>query len=204
MIRALSVSVGLLVVGTLICGVGATKARPQNQNQSTASSTSDGAATPAKPKPKKVWTNDDMGDVTGTISVVGTPTPQRSASPRASSISSFQQAAANKPGQNKDADAAKSGDGGVDAKTLAQLKQQLQKLQAGVDQLDKQIEQLKGASRGELKNLGGLNADTWSYSTASIPDQIKSLEAKRNALQASMDNLLDAARANGIEPGQLR
>ena len=84
------------------------------------------------------------------------------------------------------------------------MKQHVQKLQADIDHLDKQIDQLKGLSRGDSKNTGGLNADTWSYSTATIPDQIKSLEAKRNALQTSMDNLLDAARASGIEPGQLR
>jgi len=39
---------------------------------------------------------------------------------------------------------------------------------------------------------------------APVPDQIKSLEAKKSALQVAMDNLLDAARASGIEPGQLR
>lgn len=163
----------------------------------------DSASTATKPKAKKVWTNDDMRDVTGTISVVGTPTPQRPARPQASSISSFQEPATNKPGQNKTKDGAKSGEG-VDPKTLSELKQTLQKLQANIDLLDKQIEQLKGASRGDSKNLGGLNADTWSYSTASVPDQIKSLEAKRSSQQKVMDGLMDTARAMGIEPGQLR
>jgi hypothetical protein len=37
-----------------------------------------------------------------------------------------------------------------------------------------------------------------------VPDQIKALETKKNSLQAAMDQLLDAARASGIEPGQLR
>ena len=37
-----------------------------------------------------------------------------------------------------------------------------------------------------------------------VSNKIKSLEAKRNELKASMDSLLDAARASGIEPGQLR
>jgi hypothetical protein len=199
MIRALILGIGLLAAGTL---AGAVCAEPQSQDQGS-TGTSSGSSTAGKPKPKKVWTNEDMGDVTGTISVVGTPTPQRSGKPQgASSISSFQQPATTKPGQNKP-DAGKSSDA-VDPKTLAQLRQQLQKLQAGIDQLDKQIEQLKGVSRGDSKNVGGLNPDTWSYSTASIPDQIKSLEAKRNALQTSMDNLLDAARESGIEPGQLR
>jgi hypothetical protein len=185
MIRALIISTGLLAAGELVCGVA--EARPQSQEQAA----TEGGATAAKPKPKKVWTNDDMSQVTGTISVVGTPAPQRAgAAPGASPISSMRPGSPN-PGQNKPAstraDATKN-DGSVDPKMLAEMKQQLQKLHAGIDQLDKQIEQLKGASRGDSKNLGGLNADTWSYSTASVPDQIKSLEAKRSTLQAAMDN----------------
>jgi hypothetical protein len=155
----------------------------------------------AKPKPKKVWTNDDMGEVTGTISVVGTPQQKPTTMP--SRISSLQPAVPAQPNSKRGA-ATKSGDDAVDPKTLAQVKQQVGKLQVGIDQLDKQIEQLKGLSRGDSKNTGGLNADTWSYSTATIPDQIKTLESKRNALQTSLDNLMDAARASGIEPGQLR
>jgi septal ring factor EnvC (AmiA/AmiB activator) len=102
------------------------------------------------------------------------------------------------------APAVKSGDESVDPKTLAQVRQQLQKLQASIDQVDRQIEQLKGASRGDSKNLGMLTSDPSSYSMEPVPDQIKALEAKKSTLQASMDQLLDAARASGIEPGQLR
>jgi hypothetical protein len=189
------VFMGLVVIGAMACPV-----RGQQQSQDQAA-TSTGDSTTAKPKPKKVWTNENMGDVTGTISVVGSAQQKPTTSP--SKISSFQPAAPTAP-SGKQGSSGKSGDGEVDAKTLAQVKQQVQKLQAGLDQLDKQIDQLKGLSRGDSKNTGGLNPDTWSYSTASIPDQIKSLEAKRSAMQASMDNLLDAARANLIEPGQLR
>jgi hypothetical protein len=200
MIRALVICVGLLTTGMLTASAYAV---PQSQDQGTTGTAGDASAT-SKPKPKKVWTNEDMSGVTGTISVVGTPTPQHSGKPQgASPISSFQQPTATKLGPNKPG-GAKSSDDAIDEKTLAQVRQQLQKLQAGIDLLDKQIGDLKGASRGDSKNLGGLNADTWSYSTASIPDQIKSLEAKRAALQKSMDNLVDAARASGIEPGQLR
>jgi prefoldin subunit 5 len=87
---------------------------------------------------------------------------------------------------------------------LEQLRQQLQKLQANIDQLDKQIEQLEGASHGDSKNLGVLTSDPSRYSMEPVPDQIKALEAKKSSLQAAMDQLLDAARASGIEPGQLR
>jgi hypothetical protein len=189
-------SFGLLALGALVCPV---DAQPQSQDQSAA--TSGNASTAGKPKPKKVWTNDDMGDVTGTISVVGTERPKPT--PTVSRISSLQPVVPS-AGNAKQAATAKSGTDSVDPKTLAQLKQQLQKLQANIDQLDKQIEGLKDASRGDSKNLGILKSDPSQYSMEPVPDQIKSLEAKKSGLQAAMDQLLDAARASGIEPGQLR
>jgi hypothetical protein len=199
MIRALVVSMGLLAAGTL---VGAATAEAQSQQGSDQTSASSGTSATAKPKPKKVWTNEDMSEVTGTISVVGTP-QQPKAAVMPSKISSLQPASPAKASPSKAADA-KTNDGGVDPKTLAQLREQLQKLQAGIDQVDKQIEQLKGASRGDSKNLGVLTSDPSQYSMEPVPDQIKSLEAKKSKLQAAMDQLLDAARASGIEPGQLR
>ncbi len=205
MIRALIVSMGLLTAGTLF-GASSTEAQSQQGADQTSSGVASGAsasAATAKPKPK-VWTNDDMGEMTGTISVVGTPTAQRPAKTQgASSISSFQQQDTTKRAENKPADSAKKGDGSVDPKTLAKVREQLQKLQAGIDQLDKQIDQLKGASRGDSKNLGVLTSDPSQYSMEPVPDQIKALEAKKSKLQAAMDQLLDAARESGIEPGQL-
>jgi hypothetical protein len=202
MIRALIVSIGLLVAGML---VGAGSAAAQSQQDVDQSSTAQGApassATP-KPKAKKVWTNDDMSDVTGTISVVGTAQQQKPAA-TPSKISSFQPAVPAKASPDKAADA-KPKDGSVDPKILAQLREQLQKLQTNIDQLDKQIDQLKGASRGDSKNLGMLTSDPSQYSMEPVPDQIKALEAKKSKLETAMDQLLDAARASGIEPGQLR
>jgi hypothetical protein len=198
MIRAIVISFGLIAAGMLASAV---CAEAQSQQAGDQESAVHSSAT-SKPKSKKVWTNEDMGDVTGTISVVGTERPKPA--PTASKISSLQPAVPSAGSAKQAAAAAKSGDGQVDPQTLAQVKQQVQKLQANIDQLDKQIDQLKGLSRGDSKNTGGLNADTWSYSTATIPDQLKSLEAKRRELQASLDNLMDVARANGVEPGQLR
>jgi hypothetical protein len=194
MIRAFLVFMGLLAAGTLVSGI---CAQPQSSDQTSAQN---GASTAATAKQKKVWTNDDLNGMQGGISVVGTP--QQKPARTTSSISSLQPASAAKAGPKKDTDA--KSETGIDPKILAQLRQQLQKLQTSIDVSDKEIEQLKGASRGDSKNLGGLNANTWSYSTASMADQIKSLEAKRSELQAAMDNLLDAARESGIEPGQLR
>ena len=187
MVRALIISTVLFAVPMLL------GAHSQNQDPSAKSAPSP-ASTTATPKPKKVWTNDNMGDVSGTISVVGDP---RRASPSSSPSQSP------KPGQNKSV-ATKPSDGSIDPKTLAQLREQVQKLQAGLDGVDKQLAGLTNFSKGDSKNTGGLNTDTFSYSTSSVEDQIKQLQAKRAQLQSAMDALLDAARASGVEPGQLR
>ena len=194
--QRLVVVVTMVAAVVMICPV---FGQQQSQDQP---ATTAAPSTTEKPKPKKVWTNENMGEVSGTISVVGSAQQKPATSP--SKISSFQPGVGAAPNSKQGAGAKSGDDNEVDSKTLAEVKRQVQKLQASIDQLDKQIEQLKGVNRGDSKNVGGLNPDTWSYSTASIPDQIKSLEAKRSTLQASMDSLVDAARASGIEPGQLR
>lgn len=185
---------GFMVSAVLLAAPALVTARPQSRQPAAASSSSSSVEATAT-KPKKIWTNDNLGDVTGTISVVGEP--RRAAASSSSTPSA-------KPGQSKSA-AAKSSVDSVDPKRLAQLREQLQKLQAGIDNLDKQIEELTGLSKGDSKNTGGaLKSDTYSYNSSSLDDQIKQLQAKRNQLQTAMDGLLDAARGSGIEPGQLR
>jgi len=196
MLRVLILPIGLLAAGMFV-GVGSAEAQSPSADSTPAA---EGAA--AKPKPKKVWTNDDMSCVTGTISVVGTPQQQRPAA-TPSKISSLQPSPLDKASADKAADT-KTKDGSVDPKTLAQVRQQLQKLQAGIDQLDRQIAQLKDADHGNSKNMGVLTSDPSQYSMEPVPEQIKTLEAKKSSLQSAMDQLLDAARARGIEPGQLR
>jgi hypothetical protein len=199
MIRALVVSTGLVAAGML---AGAVCAEAQSQQDVDQASTAHGAATAGavtKPKPTKVWTNDNMGDVTGTISVVGTPQQKPTVAP--SKISSLQVAVPTSPGKTQ---SAKASDGSVDPKMLAELKQAVQKLQTNIDQLDRQIGELNGARHGDSKNLGVLTSDPSRYSMGPVPEQIKALQAKKKSQQTLLDSLLDTARAVGIEPGQLR
>jgi len=44
----------------------------------------------------------------------------------------------------------------------------------------------------------------WQYNSSSVEEQIRHLQEKKANLQAAIDDLLDAARRIGIEPGQLR
>ena len=201
MIRALIVSMALLTAGMMVDAANAEAQSQQGSDPTSAAAGTAGSGAVAKPKPRKVWTNDDMSEVTGTISVVGTPQQKQPITP--SKISSLQPAGPVKASAAKTPDAKTKNDS-VDPKALAQLREQLQKLQAGIDQLDRQITQLKDASHGNSKNMGVLTSDPSQYSMEPVPDQIKALEAKKASLQAAMDQLLDAARASGIEPGQLR
>jgi hypothetical protein len=201
MIRALIVSMALLTAGMMVDAANAEAQSQQGSDPTSAAAGTSGSGAVAKPKPRKVWTNDDMSEVTGTISVVGMPQQKQPITP--SKISSLQPAGPVKASAAKTPDAKTKNDS-VDPKALAQLREQLQKLQAGIDQLDRQITQLKDASHGNSKNMGVLTSDPSQYSMEPVPDQIKALEAKKASLQAAMDQLLDAARASGIEPGQLR
>ena len=201
MIRALIVSMALLTAGMMVDAANAEAQSQQGSDPTSAAAGTSGSGAVAKPKPRKVWTNDDMSEVTGTISVVGTPQQKQPITP--SKISSLQAAGPAKASAAKTPDAKTKNDN-VDPKALAQLREQLQKLQAGIDQLDRQITQLKDASHGNSKNMGVLTSDPSQYSMEPVPDQIKALEAKKASLQGAMDQLLDAARASGIEPGQLR
>jgi hypothetical protein len=193
MIRAFVVSVGFLAAGTLM---GAACAEAQSQQGVDQASATHAATV----KPKKVWTNDNLSEVSGVISVVGTPTPSKQ-TVAPSKISSLQPAKPESTGKTQTANA---NDGSIDPKMMAELKQAVQKLQVNIDQLDRQIDQLKGASHGDSKDLGVLTSDPSRYSMEPVPDQIKALEAKKKSQQALLDNLLDSARAVGIEPGQLR
>jgi hypothetical protein len=156
-------------------------ATPASQTQDPAAPQAPPDSTqPAAKKAKKVWTNDNLGDANGTISVVG---GARSAS-RTESKSASNKAA--------------------DPRLIAGYRQQLANLRAQLAVVDKQLADLKGFSKGELKGTGGLKQNTWLYGTSSVEDQLRSLQAKKNQIQAGIDALLDDARKRGIEPGQLR
>jgi hypothetical protein len=175
MIRALAAS--LLLLYPVLAGAAA---RPQDP-ATPSSQTQTPPPNSTKPKPKKVWTNENLGDAGGTISVVGAP---RSAS----------KAESNKPPADK----------GVDPKTLRSLRDQLQRLEAQLAVVDQQLSDLKDFGKGDAKHAGGLSQNTAIYNSSSVDEQIQQLKDKRTKLQTTIDSLLDAARGAGIEPGQLR
>jgi len=143
------------------------------------SATSNDANTSAEPKKaKKVWTNENLTEVSGSaISQIG-----------AAKNGASRKSAASKP---------------ASAQVVASFRKHLATLQAQLTDMDKQIADLKSFSKGEYSHANGLQMHK-SYTMEPVQDQILNLEEKRKILAAQMDSVFDAARKRGIEPGQLR
>jgi hypothetical protein len=192
MLRALVVAVLLFIFPALICATKRTQdpagGSSQTQNPAVPSPTAAQTPTSPKPRPKKVWTEENLAEASGTISVVGT-------APGASKTSA--------PRQPK-ATSGKSSDRSVDAQTLAKLRRELQRLQSDLAIVDRQLGDLKDFSKGDSKNAGNLKSDPSRYSTSSVEEQLRHLQEAKAKIQTAIDDLFDAARTSGIEPGQLR
>jgi hypothetical protein len=194
MLRALVVAVLFFIFPALVCATNRTQdpSGGSSQTQNLASAPSPTAVptpTSSKPRPKKVWTEENLGETSGTISIVGT-------APSASKNSA-------RPRQSK-ATSGKSSDGSVDAQTLAKLRTELQRLQSDLAIVDRQLRDLKDFSKGDSKNAGNLRSDPSRYSTSPLEEQLRHLQQAKAKIQTAIDDLFDAARASGIEPGQLR
>jgi hypothetical protein len=148
---------------------------------------SPGASSPAVPsspendagakkekKEKKVWTNDNLSDVKGPVSVVG--------------------GAAGK---------APAGSKAVDPGYVAEAKKKLEKLWTDMAVAGRQIAKLREFNAGEPVGTSDREFHK-GYNMQPVDQQIAALEAKKRDLQAKIDLLLDEARKKGVEPGQLR
>jgi hypothetical protein len=139
-----------------------------------ANSTTAGAAAPAG---KKVWTNDDVGDLRGesVISTVGQPTTRTGA----------------KPAPN-----AKNGN----AKSY---QAQIARLEAQIPPLDAQIAELQAAIDGKPTGDGktsqrprSVKSDDWSV-------EMQDLQKKRDDTLGQIAALKDQARHQGVPPNAL-
>jgi hypothetical protein len=169
---------------------GASQPSSQAQSPAPAPATpvpSSSSTSSTKPKPKKTWTNDNVSDASGTISVVGSAN-STTPSGKGSKVSP-------KPAATTES---------IDPKVVASLRDQLHRLQAQLNIVNKQYSDLKEQSKGEAKSAGGLQANTFNYDSSSVEEQLRRLQEKRKRLEDAIDQLLDAARKAGIEPGDLR
>ena len=130
------------------------------------------------PKPKKVWTNDNVSSTNGTVSVVGDP--KSKAKPVNSKY---------KP---------------TNSQYVASVRKQLGKLQGQIADIDKQLVDLKNFSSGEPSTTAsGIKLDR-NYQREPIEVQMRALQEKKKDLESRVDALLDEARKRGVESSQLR
>jgi hypothetical protein len=123
--------------------------------------------------PKKVWTNDDLDKGNGSVSVVGEKRNQ-------------------KYSMTKEPDPA----------AVAKVRQNLEKLQSQLDDVNKQLATYKQFQDGETVSDGGRQVNK-GYNRTPVNQQMATLQEKKKKLQDQIDELLDEARKKGIEPRQL-
>jgi cytoskeletal protein RodZ len=132
---------------------------------------------PSSSTDKKVWTNEDIGDLRdhAPISTIG------NASPRGA----------------KQADKPEPPQKGKNAKWYVD---QIQALEAKIPPLNDKIQQLQAALNGDQVNstrqYGGVRPDDWK-------DQLQRLQKQRDDLQAKIATLEDQARHDGVAPNLL-
>lgn len=154
----------------------ATPAAPQAKGQPTAST--------QNKKPKKVWTNDDIGSVKGTVSVVG------------DADSSPDRGIDKKPVRSTGTDQ-------VRQRQIENYRTQIRELQSRIDAADKRITQLKNFKAEDTSPSGGIDPNQ-GYNMVPIEEQVKELENKKKQLQGKIEDVENEARKNGIESGDLR
>jgi len=136
-----------------------------------------------KKKSKKVWTNDEIGKVSGGVSVVGdTNSPGTDSTKKADNTNPHDEARQHHIGE---------------------YRKQLGQIQAQIDAIDKRISQLKNFKGENNSPSGGINLNQ-GYNMVPLEDQVKQLEDKKKQLQAKMDDVESDARKNGITSDDLR
>jgi len=155
----------------------------------TASTTADGGRktsaqdTTERKKPKKVWTNDEIGSVKGGVSVVGDG--KQGASSRS--------AAEESSGDSQEAS----------PETVRKYRDQIRQLRDQIAAADRRIEQLKGFKGENTSPSAGINIHQ-GYNMVPVEEQVKQLEEKKRKLEAKIEDVEVEAMKNGVAPGELR
>ena len=134
-------------------------------------------------KPKKVWTNDDVGSLKGSVSTVGGKNKPQSQAEYGS-----------------DAD---EGEDDPHARRVQQYRDAIEQLRTQIEDADTRIAQLKNFKAENGSPSGGINPNH-GYNTVPLEEQVKQLEVRKKELQAKIEDLENQARKEGIDPGELR
>lgn len=161
---------------------------PANATKPTAAPASGATGTPTETKkPKKVWTNDEIASVHGTISVVGDAKPAATGEEKKKS--------------EPTANAATFDD--ARKKQIENYRNQIEQIHGQMDAIDDQIAQLKSFKAEDTKPGSGINPNQ-GYNMVPLEDQVKQFEEKKKKLEAKISDIEIDAEKNGIDPGDLR
>src|SRR5271168_5141485 len=169
----------ILSIGmALPCYSQSTTAPPAASTPSTSDNSTNPVSKPADAAPatKKVWTNDDLGPAS------------RSSVQASSSNKRSQQSTVTKP---------------ADQVTVGKVRDDLQRLQKQLDDTNKLLASFKQFQDGDSSVDSSGRALNKGYSRVPPDQQVVKLQEKRKKLQNQIGDLLDEARKQGIEPGQL-
>jgi chaperonin cofactor prefoldin len=164
------------LIFTFFAAFSAAAQSPDTSSPTPPAQSQDSSPPSVAPKPKKVWTNDNVSGAKGTVSVVGDPKSKPAPPPP-------------KP---------------ANAQYAASVRKQIEDFQAQIDDINKQLVDLKNFSEGQPStSASGIKLNK-SYEREPIEVQMRALQNKKKDLQSKIDALLDEARKKGVEPGQLR
>jgi hypothetical protein len=150
-------------------------APPPAAPASTATPPADSKPAAKAPAPKKVWTNEDMGNLTG---------PTYDAKPSANSRRNSYHPEYNSASAN-----------------ATYYRNQINTLKSKIEDIDRKLGNYEALSHGEAPGQG--EKQTGVRITDSNAD-IQELLAQKQKLQSQISELEDQARHAGVEPGQLR
>ena len=173
------------VLPALCCAQSGQPAAPPASNQQSSPTASGQSSPPAgkTEKTKKVWTNDEVGSLQGAVSVVGTNRGTEGKAPSA---------------QNGVGAAAEARHG-----KILRYRAAIAELRKKIDAGDQRIAQLKNFKADDSSPSGGINPNR-GYNMIPLDEQVKQLEEKKKQLLASIEELENQAKKEGIEPGELR
>ena len=158
---------------------------PSTANQQSTQSASGQTSPPAgkTDKTKKVWTNEEVATLPGTVSVVGANGAEE------------RQGQSSQHGGNAAADARRG--------KVLRYRAAIAELRKKIDAADQRIAQYKNFKGDNGSPSGGINPNR-SYSMVPLDEQVKQLEAKKKQLLSNIEDLENQAKKEGIEPGELR
>jgi len=182
----------LSLVGTLATHPANLRAQAASTSSSTQTSSQTQTSNPP-PAQKKVWTNDDIDELrdqgAGGISTMGPAAAAPASTPAQKATAAAKPAAA----------APKI----PDEKNPEWYRKQLAPLYDKLSQISDQIAAAQAAVDGDSRGDSGVSMG--ARAPAGTPqEQVAALQKEQADVQAKIDALLDQARHNDIEPGDLR